>query len=219
MAACPPPTPMLSFSLRFHYHNLIDPWKQFLRCYFCLNDAAIKIHSAIIGFLYLFWATSNWNLDYDESLLPLCNDAGQVLQVLSSTQLPASSIRTCCISRRSVDVVNSFEQLLCRSVIFSGGSKGQLFAWRLAVSNDNAFSDCFLESLGMYSICTKSRRQLKPWKQHLYNPEVETRFMHLSAFCLDDVMGQSWSHFHVVVAVCSVGIVRQAAILCYAFSQ
>lgn len=146
--------------------------------------------------------------DYGESLLPLSNDAGQVLQVLSSTQLPASSVRTCCISRQSADVVDSFEGLLCRSVIFSGGSKGQLFAWRLAVSNDNAFSDCFWESLGMYSICTKSRKQLKPWKQHLYNPEVETRFMHLSAFCLDDVMGQSWSHFHAVVAVCSVGIVR-----------
>lgn len=103
--------------------------------------------------------------------------------------------------------------LLRHSVIFSGGSKGQLFAWKLVVSNDNAFSECFWESLGTYSIYANSRKHLKPWKQHLYSPEVETRFMDLSTFCLDDVMGQSWSHFHAVVAVCSLGVVRQAAIL------
>lgn len=180
--------------------------------------------------------------------------------VVASTQVPASSLRAIGISRRpSGDESQSsvVSGVLDRLVIFSGGSKGEVIAWKLHVTNatpsrddfaksgesfakshdgivtsvdnfttqgddsvmpDDGFvipgddfvtsSDGFWEFLTSHNLSFKGRKRLKPWKQHMYNPEVETRYMDISAFCLTHLDIRLPCHLHVVVAVCSSGVLR-----------
>lgn len=173
--------------------------------------------------------------------------------VIASTQVPASSLRAIGISRwPSGDESQSsvVSGVLGGLVIFSGGSKGQIIAWKLHVTNatpstddftksgenvarshdsiatsDDNFttqgddsvmpgddfatsSDGFWEFLTSHNLSFKGCKRLKPWKQHLYNPEVETRYMDISAFCLTNLDIRLPCHLHVVVAVCSSGVLR-----------
>src|SRR6218665_2155854 len=68
-------------------------------------------------------------------------------RVVASTQVPASSLRAIGISRQPSgggDPSAVVARVLGQLVVFSGGSKGQIIAWRIHVTNSTPPRDDFV---------------------------------------------------------------------------
>ena len=162
--------------------------------------------------------------------------------MLSSTRGHYSSIRTITISRTGAEP----EHLNCSksesdAIIFTGGGRGQIFAWKIcftvgdqhlptseesvegrnvrnSIPSRTLGEDCGIETwwkcLGLHSFCNKGRKNLKPWKQSQYNPLPETRYVTLNSFNVTNLQDGLPSNLHVILAGCSVRFLRFESSFC-----
>ncbi|XP_014662156.1 PREDICTED: WD repeat-containing protein 6-like [Priapulus caudatus] len=165
------------------------------------------------------------------NIAAVCSDAtsGTRVQVLYRLQNHISNVRTLAVSRPCCPLVASEGG----RVMFSGGGRAQMLAWRVTANAGNAASAapsgdesamvglgevtdtaalCQYMLLGDISLSEKRKANYKPWKEATPSVNPETRFMSLSAgqLCRNGTNNHDHDVIvrHFIGAACSDGLVR-----------
>jgi len=148
------------------------------------------------------------------------------VDVITSVKGQSSSIRTLTTSRSHASD-QTFKTSDDNNLLFSAGSMGELVAWKVCIDSlvtpgdtVNAMDEiCYAKEgsgirgwwkrLAIHSVSLKrTSKSRKPWKKYVCDVDPETRYMCVDAFPVGDLLDGLGGYLHILLAVCSVGIIR-----------